>query len=163
MSHPLSIASAALTPLYVHLEWPAITKNHLCNIPGVGGLTWSSHFISSETLPEMCDFIPFQSICCVGFWTADTFGAVPAHHCALLLSSEWCSKPYFLCQVPTSSACWPSAVPVLSQLRVEGSAVLGLRHQTTGSVRRWRMRTGQLCFEGLVALFGAGAPPHTDF
>lgn len=68
----------------------------LSNIPVmVGGLTWSSHLISSATLRNkgFYSLTEHQARSCVGIWTADsTLDGVSAHHCAVL-SSEWCSKP----------------------------------------------------------------------
>lgn len=130
-------------------------RSPLCHIPGVvGGLTWSSPFISSETSPEICDLTLLHGIrrAVVSVLDLQTRPIVVlSWHLQNDVASHRC--PYLQC-----------VSPVPSQLRVGRSAVLDLCHQTAGSVTRWRMRTGQLCFEGLVvAWFGATAPPHTDF
>lgn len=131
-SHQLSSPHLPFSFMWFnHAEWPTITTDHLCNIPGmVGALTWSSHFISSETFTRKLWFYSFtehQTHCCRYLsGRLDTFDAASAHHRALLSSSEWCSTPS------------------LSILSLSNPAIFSVSHRASQPRRCWGGR-GQLC------------------
>lgn len=103
----------------------------------MGRVTWSSIFFEWDITRNLWfySFTEHETRCCVDIWPADSTQLKPFQPIVVLffhLQNDVAKHcwPYLLCQIRTSSACWPSC----TQQRVESSAVLDLCYKADASV-----------------------------